>query len=93
MSQIISSLIIREDKKSMSNILASRINALRKVSISVRKMIAEGIIISNIIYMITVYRACSEYLLTVLQVIQNTAARCVTRLGCRCYFFSVGSFR
>lgn len=75
---------IREDQKSMSNILASRINALRKVSISapfkVRKMIAEGIIISNIIY-ITVYGASSEYLLTVLQVIQNSAARCVTRLG------------
>jgi hypothetical protein len=47
----------------------------------VRKMIAEGIVILNILYIITVYGSCSEYLLSLLQVIQNTAARCVTRLG------------
>ena len=44
-------------------------------------MIAKAIIISNILYVITVYGSCSEYLLTLLQVIQNTAARCVTGLG------------
>ena len=43
-------------------------------------MIAEGIIISKIIYVITVYGSCSEYLLSCLQIVQNTAARCVTRL-------------
>ena len=36
---------------------------------------------SNIVYVITVYGACDEYLLNLLQVIQNNAARCVTRLG------------
>ena len=78
---------IRDNEKSMSNVLTSRMNALRKVaftsSFKVRKMIAEGIIISNILYIITVYGGCSEYLLSLLQVIQNTAARCVTRLGWR----------
>ena len=46
-------------------------------------MIAEGIVMSNILYIITVYGSCSDYLLSILQVIQNTAARCVTRLGWR----------
>ena len=78
---------IRDNEKSMANVLTSRINALRKSTFSgsfkVRKMIAEGIVISVILYIITVYGGCSEYLLTALQVIQNTAARCVTRLGWR----------
>ena len=43
-------------------------------------MIAEGIIMSNIIYIITVYGSCSEYLKSCLQIVQNTAARCVTGL-------------
>ena len=78
---------IRENEKSMMNILSSRINALRKIShiatFKTRKMIAEGIIISNIIYVITVYGSCCEYLKTGLQIVQNTAARCVTGLGWR----------
>ena len=77
----------RDNEKSMSNVLTSRINALRKVafisSFKIRKMIVEGIIISNILYIITVYGSCSEYLLSLIQVMQNTAARCVTRLGWR----------
>ena len=75
---------IRDHENSMSNILSRKINALRIISATapfkIRKMIAEGIIISNILYIITVYGGCSEYLLTLLQVIQNNAARCVTRL-------------
>ena len=75
---------VRDDEKSMMNTLNSRINALRKTSsfssFKTRKMIAEGIIISNILYVITVYGSCSEHLLSLLQVVQNTAARCVTRL-------------
>jgi hypothetical protein len=70
----------------MVNVLTSRINALRKATFSasfqVRKIIAEGIVISVILYIITVYGSCKEYLLTPLQMIQNTAVRCVTRLGC-----------
>ena len=76
---------IRDHEKSMSSVLFSKLNALKKISISAsfknRKMIAEGIIMSNILYVITVYGASDEYLLNHLQVIQNNAARCVTRLG------------
>ena len=76
---------IRDGEKSMMNILTSRTNALRKIacisSFKTRKMIAEGIIMSNIMYIITVYGSCSEYLKDSLQVVQNTAARCVTGLA------------
>ena len=44
-------------------------------------MIAEGIIMSSIMYIIIVYGSCSEYLKDCLQVVQNTAARCVTGLA------------
>ena len=54
---------IRDDEKSMANVLTSRINALRKISFTstfkVRKMIAEGIVISNILYIITAAAAAS----------------------------------
>ena len=76
---------IRDGEKSMMNILTTRTNALRKVasisSFKTRKMIAEGIIMSSIMYIITVYGSCSEYLKDCLQVVQNTAARCVTGLA------------
>ena len=76
---------IRNNKKSMINILTSRINALRKVafvsSFKNRKMIAKGIIISTILYIITLYGSCNDYLLSCLQIVQNSAARCVTRLS------------
>ena len=55
---------IRDGDKSMMNILTSRTNALQKIacisSFKTRKMIAEGIIMSNIMYIITVYGSCSE---------------------------------
>ena len=60
------------------------LNALLKISWSAnfktRKMIANGIVMSRIIYLIEVYGNASEYLLRFLQVLQNKAARIVTRL-------------
>ena len=50
---------IRDGDKLMMNILTSRTNALRKIasisSFNTRKIIAEGIIMSNIMYIITLY--------------------------------------
>ena len=46
-------------------------------------MLANGLVISNIIYMVQVYGQASDYLLRILQVQQNRAARIVTRLGWR----------
>ena len=43
-------------------------------------MIANGIVMSRIVYLIQVYGNASDYLLGFLQVLQNKAARIVTRL-------------
>ena len=46
-------------------------------------MIANGLFISKLIYMMPVWGGCERYLINVLQVQQNTAARLVTGLGKR----------
>ena len=70
--------------KSMVKMITSRINALRKISWSAdfktRKMIANAIVMSRIIYLIQVYGTASDYLINFLQVLQNKAARVVTKL-------------
>ena len=76
---------IRDGDKLMMNILTSRTNALRKIafisSFNTRKIIAEGIIMSNIMYIITVYGSCSEYLKDSLQVVQNRSRQVCNRTG------------
>ena len=64
--------------------LSSTINALFKIStlasFKTRRMVASGLILSTLSYIIQIYGGCSGYLLAMLQVLQNKAARCVTRL-------------
>ena len=76
---------IKDNKKSLISILTSRINALSKVSAYCsfrnRKMIANGVVMSYLTYLIQLYGGCPEYLLSALQVLQNRAARLVTRHG------------
>ena len=50
------------------------------ILIQSRKIIAGNIIISTMAYVIQVYGGCSDYLLAALQVLQNRAARFITRL-------------
>ena len=73
------------NEKSMVKMITSRINALLKISWSAdfktRKMIANGIVMSRIVYLIQVYGNASDYLLGFFQVLQNKAARIVTRLS------------
>ena len=45
-----------------------------------RKIIAEGILISKLSYLIALWGGCSSYLMRSLQIIQNKAARVVTKL-------------
>jgi hypothetical protein len=75
---------LRDDEFSLHRQLTSRINALRKISyaasFATRKMIANGIVISRIIYVIQIWGGTNEYLLKMLQVLQNKAARFVTKL-------------
>ena len=76
---------IKDGQKSLSAILTLRINALGKVSrfcsFKNRKLIANGIVLSHITYLVQLHGRCSDYLLSGLQVLQNRAARMVTRLG------------
>ena len=75
---------INDSEFSMQRQITSRINALRKISFAssfaTRKMIANGIVISRIIYVIQCWGGASDYLIKILQVLQNKAARFVTKL-------------
>ena len=76
---------IRDDEFSMQRLIISRINALKKVSFSLsfkmRKMVANSIVMSRMIYIIQLWGGTRNYLLKSLQVLQNQAARTVTGLG------------
>ena len=80
-------LHVRDDEFSMFRSLTSKCNALSKVSslasFKTRKMVASGLILSTLTYIIQVYGGCSSYLITMLQVLQNKAARSVTKLPWR----------
>ena len=75
---------VRDSEKSLIQILTSRINALCKVSayssFKTRKMIANGVVLSHLTYLIQLYGGCSEQLISSLQILQNKSARLVTKL-------------
>ena len=68
---------------SMVKGLTTRLGALKKIgrvaSFKNRKMVAEGLIMSKLSYLIPLWAGCENYLLQALQRIQNKAARVVTR--------------
>ena len=74
---------LQDNQLSLVRQLTSRINALKKISFAAsfqtRKMVANGVLISRIIYAIQLWGGTSNYLLDMLQVLQNRAARLVTR--------------
>ena len=76
---------IRNNDKSIFRTLVSRVNALSKItrisSFKTRKMLANGIVMSRLIYLIQLWGGATEYLIDFLQVIQNRAARLVTQKG------------
>jgi hypothetical protein len=74
---------IQNSDESMLRTLNKRLNGLKKVSKNTRKMVANGIILSKILYLIPLWSGCESYLLNSLQIIQNKAARVVTKCGKR----------
>ena len=74
---------IRDSKSSLLSCLNSRINGLAKVcqysSFRNRKMVANGLFMSYLTYLIPLYGGCPEYLLSALQILQNRAARLATK--------------
>ena len=65
--------------------LGKRLAALKQIGniadFKTRKMLANGIFMSKLIYTIPVWGGCEKYLIRSLQVSQNKAARFVTKLG------------
>ena len=66
--------------------LASQINGLAimssRATFQTRLMVANGIVMSKLCYLIQLWGGCDTYLIKFLQVLQNRAARLVTRHGC-----------
>ena len=76
---------IISNKKSMTKTLTARLNALKKLSVNAnfktRLMVANSCFMSIIIYMISVWGGTEDYIVKAVQVMQNKAARCVTKQG------------
>ena len=73
------------NEKSLIKQLGTRLNALKKISkvadFKTRKMLADGLFMSKLVYLIPLWGGCESYLIKALQIIQNKAARSVTKLG------------
>ena len=73
-----------ENDDALLKSLNKRIGALKKLSkvasFKTRKMLANGIFISKLIYLMPVWMGCDNYLVDALQVCQNKAARLVAKL-------------
>ena len=76
---------ILDSENSMVKSLNKRLGALRKIqktaSFKTRKMIATGFFMSKLIYLMPLWSGCEDYLVRALQVIQNKAARSVSKLS------------
>ena len=79
-------LHVRDHKGSLINQLGSRLNGLKKVcvnaSFDTKLMVANGVVMSKLTYLITLWGGAQEYLLSAVQVQQLAAARAVCGFGC-----------
>ena len=75
---------LMENENSVIKNLNKRLGALKKISsnasFKTRKMIANGLYISKLIYLMPVWMGCEDYLSMALQVNMNKVARWVTKL-------------
>ena len=74
---------IRDNNNSLIKSLNMRLGALKKVSnaasFKTRKLLANGIFISKLLYLMPLWGGCEKYLIKSLQIIQSKAARVVTK--------------
>ena len=75
---------VQDSDDSLIRSLSTRIGALRVIgkvaNFKNRKLIANGIFLSKLSYLIALWGGCNLYLLKSLQILQNKAARIVTKL-------------
>ena len=76
---------LRNNNNSLLHCLNARLGALKKISGSAsfkaRLLVANGIFMSKLIFMIPLWAGCPGFIIDALQVCQNKAARVVTRRG------------
>ena len=76
---------IQAGESSLTRQLTRRLNALQKVSVhstfKTRLAAANGVFMSVLAYLIPLWGGCEDYLVRALQVLQNRAARQVTKLS------------
>jgi hypothetical protein len=79
-------LHIRDHKGSLLNQLNSRLNGLKKVcvnaSFGTKLMVANGVVMSKLSYLITLWGGAQQYLLNAIQIQQLAAARAVCGFAC-----------
>ena len=70
---------VLESNEALVKSLNTRLGALKKIShvasFKTRKIIANGIFMSKLIYLMPLWSGCEDYLVRSLQVVQNKAAR------------------
>ena len=75
---------ILDNKDALLKSLTTRARAIKKISkttsFKTRKMIANGIFMSKLIYLMPVWMGCDDYLVNALQVCQSKVARLVKKL-------------
>ena len=76
---------VRDNENSILHGLNQRLGGLKKISktasFKARLTVANGIFMSKLIFMISLWAGCQEFLIDALQVCQNKAARAVTKHG------------
>ena len=76
---------ILKSNTSLVKSLNKRVGALQKIqnlaTFKTRKMIGTGIFMSKLIYLMPLWGGCEDYLIRALQVVQNKAARSITKLN------------
>ena len=74
---------LQENDESLVRALSTRLSAIKMVckvaTFQTRKMIADGLFMSKLSYLISVWGGCEGYIVRILQVIQNKVARLVTK--------------
>ena len=72
---------LRDSKSSLVRQLTNRVNGLKRISrnatFKTRLMVANGVVMSKMVYLITIWGGAQQYLLKILLVQQLTAARAV----------------
>ena len=74
---------LRDSQDNVFKSLNQRISAIKIISkfsdFKTRKMLANGLFMSKVIYLITIWGSCTKDLMDSIQVIQNRVARVITR--------------